>query len=310
MYKTVDELISSWDMDRYNNIQKVLLKKRIFHYTTIDSLLKILESNSLWATNCAYLNDKNELLELKKTIRKYLTTLPNDDKKAFSSFTNDVILSLNDSFRDRTFIISFSKSLDDISMWNYYGLNGVAIQFDQNVMLNRSANNRMDCIKDRNNIIKRGQLQYKGIGEVIYSDDAYYSFLKPNLDIILDIIKFENAHKKPSKEITTMLSKTILEILQLASFKKNRSYEYENEIRIVYRINEEMDTTCELFRIKNNEIVPFLIIVPNDIKDKLPIQSIMINPKNNNKQMVTSLNRLLKSFGYDVPVIKSKHNMR
>jgi hypothetical protein len=109
----------------------------VYHYATMDTMMKIAESGCIWATNINYLNDVTEGDYFQQLIREripeYRATHQVDDPSIFDEFLNaspqDVV--------SRPFVASFTQDSDSLSQWRSYcpNGNGVAIGF------------RVDCLK-------------------------------------------------------------------------------------------------------------------------------------------------------------------
>lgn len=91
----------------------------LYHYTSIDALFGgiIVKNNPLpgkeiclWATNCCYMNDPEELntgIELAHEV----LDIPLDESKQ----------TIREQAKDKIHIISFSSAIDCLPMWRMYG---------------------------------------------------------------------------------------------------------------------------------------------------------------------------------------------
>ena len=95
----------------------------IYHYTSATSLLKIVESESVWATNIQYLNDISESAHcidtLKKRISNYLVRNPSE----FGDVLQDAVSTAELGF-DPPYVASFSVVQDSLPLWRSYCPNG------------------------------------------------------------------------------------------------------------------------------------------------------------------------------------------
>jgi hypothetical protein len=95
-------------------------EKTLYHYTSLEGLLGIIESKSIWATNVLYLNDASELnysIDLPKgQVDEFKDNIPNDKNwlgtlnffdKFTRLFTSTEILGF--------FVCSFSEEEDLLS---------------------------------------------------------------------------------------------------------------------------------------------------------------------------------------------------
>jgi hypothetical protein len=103
----------------------------VYHYTSADTLLKIVRSKVIWATNLLYLNDVKEsdhcIAMLRKRLPHFLEESKPDDAK-----------SLENAFGTITtgrwgvpYVSSFSQHRDSLPQWRSYcpAGNGVSIGF-------------------------------------------------------------------------------------------------------------------------------------------------------------------------------------
>ena len=111
----------------------------VYHYTSIDTMMKIVDSESIWATSVCYLNDTSEQLHFLNLVQSRIPFIqfatPEDHETAASFKAVD-----NLGFENRPFIASFSAEADSLPQWRSYcnSGNGVAIGFSAGC-LSRSA---------------------------------------------------------------------------------------------------------------------------------------------------------------------------
>ena len=94
---------TSFNSDDIIDVKKYINKfrftgKSLYHYTTTDSFIKIIESEKLWLTNCRFMNDSSELQYPIDITKKAINDLiiRND----FSSeFQNNVLKSVPDALK-------------------------------------------------------------------------------------------------------------------------------------------------------------------------------------------------------------------
>jgi hypothetical protein len=265
------------NLDKLNEYMENIrrLKKEnfpIYHYTSLESMMKIVETKSLWATNCQYLND---ILET----QYFMNML--DNKEDYIEKFKDIFNSI--------FIISFSEERDSVSMWGNYGKNGVIMEFSIPEFIRGNLNSKIE-------VIHNGRLQKVEMLKLfIY---AIY-----NNKIIKDILS--------SEIIFSMKDNISIMELFLSVFAiKDKTYSYEKEIRMIFADTDyDYIQKIENYRIKNNLIIPYLTISFEE-KGKLPLKSIMYNPEQNDVMYEESIKRFLRSHGYDIPVIPSKSKIR
>jgi hypothetical protein len=104
----------------------------VYHYTSMDTLLKIVGTSSVWATNIRYLNDVSErehfLSLIRKRIRSILPHSPLDASLFDRVLDED---EENTPFHDLPSVASFSRERGSLPQWRSYSPqgNGVCIGF-------------------------------------------------------------------------------------------------------------------------------------------------------------------------------------
>lgn len=71
--KTVEELVNFPVPDK------------VWHYTTVDALKGILQSQRIWATEVRFTNDLEEFIHARKVAQEFLDEWPSNDPRAASS---------------------------------------------------------------------------------------------------------------------------------------------------------------------------------------------------------------------------------
>lgn len=307
------------------------MSKRLFHYTNIDGLLGILETQSLYATHYNYLNDLSEgklirekflqiltaelvditpkLIEL-GVVRKELlsefgrTIYPKEAENMYNS-----IVGVTNALTP-FFITSFCEHAENteayenglLSQWRGYGSGGgFAIEFDEAKL--------DECIK-----LEGKLFAYSGIKsqEVIYRDH----------DKQFDPEQFSGIAKAIMREMYQSLgidiskitgSKNIEDVyepfVKLAPFLKNPSFAEENEYRIaavVFRgkaINatEKRPAQKIFFRDRQGLIMPYIRLF-SKLESKLPITSILVGPHPYQLSQKEAIQIAVEQLGLDIQV--------
>ena len=108
------------------------LPRLISHYTTLEGLQGIVSSNSLWASNASFLNDRAELEHALKASEQVIKKLSSDKaQKAWSPMLKRVFSELADGARPDTYVTCFCRDDDNLSQWRGYGgdVQGVSVTF-------------------------------------------------------------------------------------------------------------------------------------------------------------------------------------
>ncbi|EEY5312120.1 TPA: DUF2971 domain-containing protein [Escherichia coli] len=264
----------------------------IFHYTDLFGLKGILDSNSLWATNIYFLNDKEESNHgcecFRNTIKIVDGNIIPKDKKTILLKSLDMYekgrLQKEKGIDKHVYSISFCKENDKLSQWRGYGnKQGVCIEFDADELVSFSQNIYLNCVAH----------------DVIYSNNNDITKMSKELGEFFSCnginIKEMNDH------FVTMVS-TYQFISKYIPFFKHPSFIEENEFRLVFTPWMQMPDVH--FRINNNGIIPYIIIDNKDNR-KLPIKSITIGPTNDYDFIEAGIKMFLDSRGFSSVEIKS-----
>jgi len=145
--KTMYSILSKIDNDFVNIMNNNLAPKTktfdyVYHYTSIDSFMKIMQSNQLWFSHASFLNDPLEIafgidvivniLEKKKDEYPIVLSIINKQRNIYKEMSLDLT-------RNLVFIFSFSEFSDKLSSWIQYGDDGygVCLQFIQPLLMNK-----------------------------------------------------------------------------------------------------------------------------------------------------------------------------
>lgn len=132
---TVRSILNQMIQHRHPEITQKPLPP-LFHYTTSNNLLRIIESSTLWATQASCMNDAQELIHAVRLLRKALTKRLSNNP---SAICRPMLEYAEWECRDTTdvvaagyFVTCFSERGNDLSQWRAYGGNygGVSIKFD------------------------------------------------------------------------------------------------------------------------------------------------------------------------------------
>lgn len=259
----------------------------IFHYTTIDAIPGICQSNGLsfWATRYNYLNDPLEFVLYEKQ-KSLIEKLCNEKKWAYDK---DMTLS--------PYIISFCAKEDDFNMWRLYGDNGYGTM----LILD-------DDVMEKTSLL---------IKEDIFNGKTLSS--RCNIDYLLNVLYYDkgNQIEQFCKCFNALSEKYPTDFqdqaLTACCFLKSIDYEIETEVRYI-RVNyngliatsaedireiPEMSTSIKYRVRKGGIIVPYIEIV-------FPKEALlgMILGYNSEIKNVDTLCTLLQSRGYKGQTIR------
>lgn len=280
--------------------------KSIYHYTPIENLYMILESNELWLTEWKCTNDSLEI--------KHGLQLTQEFNK--SNLNLEHIINKNNYF-----IASFSYEINKKTLFSEYADQGrgVAIEFDTNFYDNPSKN---FWYKNSN---------FTKLMPVIYDEETQKKILKYAFNIYeiskqwledsKDFYNFNNkliSKKKRKKKIEQYFITTLEEII---SFFKHPSFEDERETRWLFRYEEkfikkhkfnniEKKTSKEKNYFTSTDVHNMSVEKAYNLQNleqniKLPIKRIILGSKVQNKeQVINKIKEQCNKFGFQNIEIK------
>ncbi|MAC82670.1 MAG: hypothetical protein CL624_00900 [Arcobacter sp.] len=207
-------------------------EKTLYHYTSIEGLNSILNNRSVWASDCRFLNDTNEL---KVAFDSFLGNYSGIEFEALRMGLHSF------GYTHYHCVLSLSKSPKILSQWRAYGDDGkgACIGFKPKYIhrMHKEINkNIVDCVySDHDDFIKSLTSKYQQeIDEVvlIYKKE-------PAINLF-----FSKIEKRPD-----LLDGLISELLRV----KNISFVEECETRVVMHVPKDIMKT----RVSNGLIIPY-----------------------------------------------------
>jgi hypothetical protein len=223
----------------------------LFHYTSADGAIGIIENKCLWATDIRFLNDSEEFIHGCKLVKKIVKKLQlgetsHEFNEKFLSFLLASVESLvnDDNSLFTSYIISFSTQNDSLNQWRAYsGDSGYALGWE------------IDKLR------KLTKLRNAKLVKCIYEENEQLKFVER-------IIKFA-AHKikniKDDAWIACINSFAIKYILQRFMPRlKHKAFKDEQEWRIVVTSEDTIK-----FRTGRLGITPYVVF---SMKNSVPNQ--------------------------------------
>ncbi len=260
------------------NFHTPQIKEDIYHYTSENGIMGILQKDEvlLWLTKADSLNDRTEgkdifehllivckdLLNNKQITQEQYSKIAELKNKSTTTFPVICIESIKSTIEHKPtkllekayyecdiYTMSFCKEKDYLPMWNYYGSSE-----KQGYCLHFNSENLKDFIE--------GKVYWTEIKEIIYNDDEKQKLLKK---IILESINHDDYLKKIS-----------LYIDEYKYFMKNKCFEYEKEVRLLFAVPKNDNDTFDIkFRVNHGTIIPYIEVPITNI---LAITGITIGP--------------------------------
>lgn len=273
---TNNKFINILDIDRND----------LYHYTSSNAFINIINNGTLWMSNSDFLNDRYEIYYFHKLYEKAIQNNSENYEEAFLKFS-----SLNKTEYE-FFILSLSDNPDSLALWSNYSNNdGYNIGFH---------------VKNFTDNLKRQMLEgypTPVLGKVIYNKNTQNEIIKEEINRLHRFWK-QGISKQEEESVKSIFS---LRMTVYSLFFKDPSFQQEEEYRLVLIYHKSNLENIVHFRDSNGSIIPYVSVSPvDDASMRLPIKSISIGPKNNVDCAEKGLKRFLESRKYsESTVIKS-----
>lgn len=272
----------------------------VYHYTTLDTFFKILESKAIWASDLSKMNDPQEFIMGIELIREIFQ---DKSPELLDWFDRNQMFGLD---AERLLLgCSFSEKTDDLSQWRAYGDDGqgVVIGIDKSVL---HSNNTftIPSFEPEN----ERTASFVHFHKVIYSKKKFQNSVKELLNNSGDFINDRLEDFKLS-----------IAISRLACSFKSDFYQNEQEIKAIIEYSKNPSLYLEEDYIKNQSfklkfrvsqfgLVPYCRVNLGDT-DASSIKTVNLGPKCNISQR--DLEFMLLATGYkDVVVTNSDGKYR
>jgi hypothetical protein len=253
------------------------------HYTNLAGLIGILENQQLWASNVAFLNDREELLHGVKCAKRALNQILKDRKLIqWRDAIRTVVNEIEEGRLPNTYATCFCEKSDLLSQWRGYGgaEQGVCLVFERSGLEALRAGKQSFLTPVQYGLIS-GKMQLReGLRERL-------------LSIAAEELTAMNEDDK-REEVYEVLSELIPRF-------KHKGFEAELEWRLVVQHKTLRDSVC--FRPNRNVLVPYIKL---DSRGSLPLKYVRIGPGHDTKLTQRSVEQFLEAKGYAVPVSPSK----
>ncbi|AIE59046.1 DUF2971 domain-containing protein [Bacillus methanolicus] len=293
-------------------------KKVLYHYTSLDRFMGMIENNNLWMSKGNFLNDSSELIYIEKiandTIKKLedriIEKYGNSESEALLriDFLKQLRVAIEKFIHDITiddfevYVLSLTQNQDSLTLWYHYSKgDGYNIGFSTDALIDK-----MNAVKKR--IEHEFNLFY---GKVIYDNDQQEKMLIESLIRSFDCI-YQFKDRFRFEELAENLHHHFFSVIvSFSIFFKHESFRNEEEYRIALtRRRERKHETEVLFRARNGIIIPYIQIY---FAEKLPVRHVTIGPKNNIGIAKNGVEYYLRNKGYnldEITVSKSVATLR
>lgn len=287
----------------------------VYHYTSAATLLKIVESESIWATNLQYLNDITESTHCIDALRKRVDTFLARNPSDFGDDLRAALESVESDF-EPPYVASFSAVQDSLPLWRSYCPNGgVSIGFKMSALKKSVLTFEPGFTSfpdNKNSFLK--QVSYLGPDDFQLQDRI--------LSNCLEQLSLYQTMRNKSTEIPSKYSYSDERFLRLAISRrsclvKHSGFESEQEIRLIapslrFAKSLRLSRTMLKFRCPRTTVIPYLeVLMPSQEENEYFIDSVVIGPTPNPDLTVASIKLLFESKQIDdVTVLASDIRFR
>lgn len=241
----------------------------IYHYTTPEAFLNIIQNGKLWFSDINYLNDESEMFYAYELLKSILNKNQKQIRKELCKLIEEKIEQILNKEKPESlfkylerrsyFLASFSIDCDNLSLWNYYtknqNLSGYNIGFSKNIIHKLSHNVAFKSF-------------FFSYGKVIYDEKIQKQMLKKALYDYNQLFKKASSQKDKVGIRDSFLGL----VLAFSLFFKQNCFAAEREYRIVIdqpidplKKEERFEEICH--RLKSGLIIPYIEcdVMPEDV---------------------------------------------
>ena len=229
-----------WNEARRLKLITMDLPSLIYHYTTLEGFVGIVQSRSMWLSDYSFLNDKHELMHgteiIREVIAEMLEARPNSRIADLLHYWDQEIAEPN----HRVCIASFSAENDSLSQWRAYGT--IAIGINPRHLPVHAHQTRLQPVEYDHDIQRKLSTVYLYHMTQMYEADLSEDRLERIPDVYHQTDRF----------------------VELAAFFKDPAFRTEQEYRLAYIENSEVLNSLNVsappkrFRISKSRLQPYL----------------------------------------------------
>lgn len=278
----------------------------LYHYTSLSTLLAIIQNKTIRLSDYRFLNDKQELTYAIERLKEIAQDQSNVFSRKLTNVLNDIsigkaVLPFTDESTDNLaksidnpigikfqkydlsyYVLSLSEKCDDLAMWKMYAKLGCCIKFNSQILLEYFHN-----IRDRHFL--------KGICNICYGKIRYDESIDQQIH---NFMKFEN-------QISNLDINLYDGAWRWCLLNKCNSFAYEKEFRIAIPFSPKflMGEESYKFIITDGFIKPQIEF--NNFPVDNVIEEIVISPYLDTKLVQMGIEEVLKSEKIENVTIRS-----
>lgn len=259
------------------------IPSRVYHYTSLDAAMKVIESGKVWCSNLRYSNDPSEAEYGRGLLDKVLDADPDLKLDGLRSG----IANLD------TYAIAFSAEGDLLPQWRAYCRNGrgVALGVD------------FDTLHQRQSMV---------FMRVIYDEDEQRQYITDMLDVFRAPLL---AARDNDFKLDPLVRDLAGYLAIIRSAMKSTAYESEREYRLLDLLPRELEGHKQdlQFRVTGGAVVPYLVADlthSSGASAAEPIRELKVGPCLDHDLIAASFTLYRSQTGRNTDVSRSNVSMR
>ncbi len=217
-------------------------KRNMHHYTSLEGIVGIHETQGLWATKIQYFSDSSELNHAFALFRRQVEHLfvNNLGPKDLLSNLNSWIQAPHHTANAAVFVVCFTERYDSLSQWRSYTPVG------RGVCLELQASHLLACTRAHG----------YDIAKCIYQGDKKWSLAKQAVDFFVS--EATKIGPDASGDYFHAFAALQQDLLRIAATFKHEAFEDEREWRAVLRHDGSSTAPKIAYRAGRNTVIPYV----------------------------------------------------
>ena len=253
----------------------------LYHYTSIDAVLKIVPDAALWATEIHYFNDSSELAHAVEFFVREARTL-----RDAAAYENDMLSQLIDWLRGRLahgnmlFVTCFSEEGNLLSQWRGYTPHA------QGVSLGFSDEHLLACV---------GWQRFE-LGQCIYDCDSKRRIASATVRAIAEcaVAVGPSADAHPSQSFHPAFAAVEPDLLRISALLKHEAFKAEREWRAVSSAVTNYIADDIQYRAGRSTLVPHIPFILSLASDTgVPLERVYLGPSPETNLAMSALSGFL-----------------
>jgi hypothetical protein len=265
------------------------LRGNLYHYTSLDAVLSIVQQKTLRATNIHYLNDASEselgvtlIRDLARAARREATGV---DAQYLDYF--EVWLERNYLLQQgAVYVLCFSEVADQLSQWRGYTPHGrgVCVGIDVGLLVQR--------------------MQSFGSGWTFqncrYEKLSQQTWAGAILTRMRRLASVDHAIERRQDHFASLTAQNMSDVMQVAALMKNQSFAAEREVRFISPLITPGDPRVQ-FRSGKSTLIPYIEFpLVEDSNASLQAADFWIGPGPTQRLSHSALTMLTNRFSFSV----------